>query len=68
MPFGTGNDIGRSLGWGRSEDRLSHDLQYLAESLVEGKREKFALWEVEFHAKEAYGLSGNQRVRFNEDG
>jgi len=59
MPFGTGNDISRSLGWGSSEGRLAYDLNHLALSLIEGKREKFALWEVEEFAEETQGYSKN---------
>jgi diacylglycerol kinase family enzyme len=62
MPFGTGNDISRSLGWGRAEGRLAYDLNYMASNLIEGKREKFALWEVEAVAQETQGYSRNQRV------
>ncbi len=65
MPFGTGNDIGRSLGWGGTEGKLDHDLEYLAACLVNGAREKLSLWEAEFYSKETYTSVQNQRVRID---
>jgi len=57
MPFGTGNDTGRSMGWGGNAGKLHKSLEYMVKSLIEGKREKFALWEVEFQAEETFGYN-----------
>lgn len=68
LPFGTGNDTGRSLGWGNSEGKLAINLEYMVSSLIYGKREKFALWEAEFDADETQGYKNSKRYKVSEDG
>ena len=54
LPYGTGNDTGRSMGWGADVNKKMQTLDHMVSMLVNGTREKFDLWEVEFYGRESY--------------
>ena len=68
LPFGTGNDISRTLGWGGKEGKLADDLEYMISSLINNERDNFALWEVEVQASEALGYRNGEKVKISIDG
>lgn len=50
LPYGTGNDLCRSIGWGGGVGSWGENLETLAHELVASKKEQFTVWEVNFHA------------------
>lgn len=66
LPYGTGNDLSRSLGWtNREQPSWGRNLEVLVNSLVTAKRETFVVWDLEIYAQliEGYG-KGGVRVPF----
>jgi diacylglycerol kinase family enzyme len=50
LPYGTGNDLCRALGWAGEVGPWGENLETLAQELVRSKKEQFTIWEVNFHA------------------
>ena len=50
LPFGNGNDICISLGWGKKDGLLAKDITYLVKSLINGQPDRLALCECEMKA------------------
>ena len=50
LPYGTGNDLSRSLGWGAQEGSWGKSLEALVTALLKAKKEKFTVWDVNIHA------------------
>jgi diacylglycerol kinase family enzyme len=61
LPYGTGNDLCRAMGWGGSEGAWANDLELLISLIVSGERDRLALWEVEINAR-TLGYKGKERV------
>jgi diacylglycerol kinase family enzyme len=49
LPYGNGNDISRTTGWGRKPGSWSKNIYTMASTLLNGKRDNFALWDIEYH-------------------
>lgn len=50
LPYGTGNDLSRSLGWSNLEGSWGKSLQKTADILLNATREKFTVWDVNIYA------------------
>lgn len=61
LPFGTGNDLSRSLGWGKSEGKWAANLTTLVTALVKGEEDRLAIWQVDANA-EVYGFDSKKMV------
>ncbi len=48
LPFGNGNDICISTGWGKAEGEFATDFEFLVRSLIDGTKDRLAIWECEF--------------------
>ena len=68
LPFGNGNDICISLGWGKKEGQLATDIGYLVKQLINGQPDRLALWECEMKAQDTFGYSNGQRVNMTAQG
>jgi diacylglycerol kinase family enzyme len=55
LPYGTGNDLSRSLGWTHREGPWGRSLETLATALLNAKKEAFDVWDVEIYAEEIHG-------------
>jgi hypothetical protein len=66
LPYGTGNDLSRSLGWTNRENMgWARTLEVLANSLVKARRECFNVWDAEIYAQLIEGYAkGGVRVPF----
>lgn len=51
LPYGTGNDISRSVGWGHREGPWGRDLDSLVSSLMKAEKDCFTIWDVNIYAK-----------------
>ena len=58
LPFGTGNDLGRSLGWGAKEGPWAKTLHTLANHIIEGEEDRLTVWEIQVKADTTLGFSG----------
>jgi len=62
LPYGTGNDLSRSLGWGPREGKWAASLVTLARAIVKAPRDVLSVWDVKIEAKgaiEGYSQDGN---------
>ena len=50
LPYGTGNDLAQSFGWGCEEGSWAASIPDLALALVNAKRREFAMWDIVFAA------------------
>jgi len=50
LPYGTGNDLSRSLGWGNREGPWGKNLETLVTALLRAERELFTVWDIDIHA------------------
>ncbi len=66
LPYGTGNDLSRSLGWGRKEGAWAQDLEQLGRYMAEATREKFTVWDVHVYAQQVQGYSRQGLVKISE--
>ena len=62
LPYGTGNDLSRSLGWGNREGPWGRDLETLATALMNAKQEMFTVWDVNIYAEQVEGYAKGGRV------
>lgn len=51
LPYGTGNDLSRSLGWGFKEGPWGRDLETLSRYMVNAPQDMFTVWDVHVYAK-----------------
>lgn len=51
LPYGTGNDLSRSLGWGNALGPWGESLETLVAAIVKATPEKFTVWDVSIHAE-----------------
>lgn len=68
LPYGTGNDLSRALGWGRKEGRWAENLESLTSALINAPRENFTVWDVTIHASYVEGYSRNGPVVISKNG
>lgn len=50
LPYGTGNDISRSLGWNGREGPWAKSLDTMVKALMDAKEDRLAFWNIEMHA------------------
>ena len=50
LPYGTGNDLSRSLGWGYQEGSWGKSIETLVAALLCAEREQFTVWDIHIHA------------------
>jgi diacylglycerol kinase family enzyme len=56
LPYGTGNDLSRSLGWSYVEGSWGRSLEKTTQVLVNASREKFTVWDVSIYAQQIHGF------------
>jgi diacylglycerol kinase family enzyme len=61
LPYGTGNDLSRALGWGGSEGMWAKSLETLVWTLLNREKDKLTIWEIEFDAT-VMNISGNELI------
>ena len=61
LPYGTGNDLSRSLGWGNISGSWGKNLETLVSAIMNGQKDKFTVWDVSIYAKYIEGYSGRTR-------
>lgn len=66
LPYGTGNDISRSVGWGHREGPWGRDLDSLVSSLMKAEKDYFTIWDVNIYAKQVQGYARNELVTISE--
>ncbi len=59
LPYGTGNDISRSIGWGHREGSWARDLETLVTALLKADKDLFTIWDVNIYAKQVRGYEQN---------
>lgn len=68
LPFGTGNDMSRTLGWGGQEGHWINSVEGLVKELCTQNYDKFAIWEVEFVGNTFEQMGHNRFKKLNENG
>jgi diacylglycerol kinase family enzyme len=57
LPYGTGNDLSRALGWGAREGKWSANLETLASDLLNADSDKFTIWDVSIYGSYLEGYN-----------
>lgn len=62
LPYGTGNDLCNSLGWGKNEGPWGNSIEKLVLTLInEGKKDFISLWDVSVFAGKVIRLDGSNQ-------
>lgn len=67
LPYGTGNDLCRALGWGGKEGKWAKSLETMVNSIINAKEDKLALWSVDISA-EVHSLEGRKFTLISDEG
>jgi diacylglycerol kinase family enzyme len=51
LPYGTGNDLSKSLGWGNREGGWGKNLETLVKALANSQKDQFTYWDVQMQAR-----------------
>ena len=68
LPFGTGNDIGRTFGWGGKPGKWASCLKTLVTMLVHAEADRLALWDVTVDGGSVYIKKNGQKIVLDEEG
>jgi hypothetical protein len=51
LPYGTGNDLSRSMGWGGTEGKWASSLESLVTAIIFSNEDKLALWNLDIFSE-----------------